>query len=96
MPTLGDDHLRGALIVEDERHTVKLQAIEELRDDPRLTAQGKVGVAMHGIAMGAKRERWTNAAEVRRRSEVTPSQSDESISSPWINTIAGPSPPVSS
>ena len=53
---------RPAGVVADERDVVQIEAVEELRDEPRDPGQRQVGVGVHCVAMRAERQRRCDAS----------------------------------
>jgi hypothetical protein len=67
VPALRDQQLRAAPIVEDERHTLELEPLQELDQEANLASQREVGIRIHRSTVGTHRHGRTDAANVARQ-----------------------------
>ena len=71
---------RAAGVIADERHVFELEALEQLRDQPRKTGRTEVGVARHRQPVRAERQLGHDHADVlaeRRHDPIPDAAVDE-------------------
>jgi hypothetical protein len=67
VPPVGSQEQRAAPVGVHQGDGVEVECVQEVRDQMHLPGQREVGVRLHRLAMGAKREDGTQVGESRRK-----------------------------
>ena len=92
---LDGGHQWPAPVIDNEGHVVETQPLDELGEEAGLPDHREVGVVAHRPAVTTERQRRCDASMITAQAMITSVHTLASITTPWANTITGPSPPVS-